>query len=226
MTSTEIGLIASIYLVGEVFGALVFGQLSDQLGRKRLLIVTLLLYLCGTGLAAFRDRPSHGLAGVLLRHAVHRGDGHRRPVRGDQLRDRRDDAVQVPRPCRHLDQRHVLGGGDPRLVRVADLPQRVRGQCRLAAGVPDGPGAGADRDRGRAHAAREPALADDPRPGRGGREPSWRRSRRRRSRPGRRSSRSTTARRSSWCRRSSTATSRSCGWCSTSTRSGRSSARR
>jgi MFS family permease len=53
MTSTEIGLIASIYLVGEVFGALIFGRLSDQLGRKRLLIVTLLLYLCGTGLAAF-----------------------------------------------------------------------------------------------------------------------------------------------------------------------------
>jgi MFS family permease len=53
MTSTEIGLIASIYLFGEVVGALVFGRLSDQLGRKRLLIVTLLLYLCGTGLAAF-----------------------------------------------------------------------------------------------------------------------------------------------------------------------------
>jgi MFS family permease len=53
MSSTEIGLIASIYLVGEVVGALVFGRLSDQLGRKRLLVVTLLLYLCGTGLAAF-----------------------------------------------------------------------------------------------------------------------------------------------------------------------------
>jgi MFS family permease len=53
MTSTEIGLIASIYLVGEVVGALFFGKLSDKLGRKRLLIVTLLLYLFGTGLAAF-----------------------------------------------------------------------------------------------------------------------------------------------------------------------------
>jgi MFS family permease len=52
MTSSQIGLIASVYLVGEVFGALVFGRLSDQLGRKRLLIVTLLLYLFGTGLAA------------------------------------------------------------------------------------------------------------------------------------------------------------------------------
>jgi MFS family permease len=53
MTSTEVGLIASVYLIGEVIGALVFGRMSDQLGRKRLLIVTLLLYLCGTGLAAF-----------------------------------------------------------------------------------------------------------------------------------------------------------------------------
>jgi len=53
MTSTEVGLIASIYLVGEVFGALIFGRMSDRLGRKRLLITTLLLYLFGTGLAAF-----------------------------------------------------------------------------------------------------------------------------------------------------------------------------
>jgi len=53
MTSTEVGLIASVYLIGQVVGALVFGRLSDQLGRKRLLIITLLLYLFGTGLAAF-----------------------------------------------------------------------------------------------------------------------------------------------------------------------------
>ena len=56
MTSTEIGLIASVYLVGQIIGALVFGRLSDQLGRRRLLMVTLLLYLPGTGAAAF-NRP-------------------------------------------------------------------------------------------------------------------------------------------------------------------------
>ena len=53
MSSTEIGLIASVYLVGQVTGALYFGRLSDKLGRKRLLIYTLLLYLFGTGAAAF-----------------------------------------------------------------------------------------------------------------------------------------------------------------------------
>ena len=55
MTATEMGLIASVYLVGQIIGALVFGRLSDQLGR-RLLMVTLLLYLPGTGAAAF-NRP-------------------------------------------------------------------------------------------------------------------------------------------------------------------------
>src|SRR6478752_3059286 len=50
---STLGMTAALYLVGEVVGALVFGRMSDRLGRKRLLITTLLLYLFGTGLAAF-----------------------------------------------------------------------------------------------------------------------------------------------------------------------------
>src|SRR5918996_798355 len=38
MTSTDIGLIASVYLVGQLAGALYFGKLSDKLGRRRRLI--------------------------------------------------------------------------------------------------------------------------------------------------------------------------------------------
>jgi MFS family permease len=52
LSSTEVGAIATVYLLGEVFGALVFGRLSDALGRKNLFIVTLGVYLGGNALTA------------------------------------------------------------------------------------------------------------------------------------------------------------------------------
>jgi len=48
LTSTEVGLTASAYLAGAVFGALFFGWLTDRLGRKKLFTITLLLYLVAT----------------------------------------------------------------------------------------------------------------------------------------------------------------------------------
>ncbi len=51
--TVAVGRAASIYLVGEVAGALVFGYLSDRLGRQRLFIATLALYLFANGLTAF-----------------------------------------------------------------------------------------------------------------------------------------------------------------------------
>src|SRR2546430_11945878 len=40
-----VGLLGSVYLLGEVVGALVFGRITDLVGRKRLFILTLLVYL-------------------------------------------------------------------------------------------------------------------------------------------------------------------------------------
>ncbi|RYE89661.1 MAG: MFS transporter [Myxococcales bacterium] len=51
LSGTQVGLANSAYLVGEVIGALVFGHLTDRLGRKKLFLVTLALYLVATGLS-------------------------------------------------------------------------------------------------------------------------------------------------------------------------------
>ena len=48
LSGTEVGMTASAYLIGAVAGALVFGWLTDRLGRKRLFSVTVLIYLIAT----------------------------------------------------------------------------------------------------------------------------------------------------------------------------------
>ena len=47
----QVGLLATAYLVGQVVGALFFGRLTDKLGRKRLFIMTLILYLVASGIS-------------------------------------------------------------------------------------------------------------------------------------------------------------------------------
>ncbi len=53
LSTTQVGAIATVYLLGEVFGALFFGHLSDKLGRRKLFVVTLGVYLLGNALTAF-----------------------------------------------------------------------------------------------------------------------------------------------------------------------------
>ena len=51
MSDTQVGFTATVYLIGQVVGALVFGRLTDKLGRKKLFIITLAVYLIGSGIA-------------------------------------------------------------------------------------------------------------------------------------------------------------------------------
>ncbi len=53
LTDSQIGLSASAYLGGAVVGALLFGWLTDRLGRKRLFLVSLFVYLFSTLATAF-----------------------------------------------------------------------------------------------------------------------------------------------------------------------------
>jgi MFS family permease len=51
------GLAASMYVAGACFGALLFGQLTDRFGRKKLFMVTLGVYLAATIATAFSFAP-------------------------------------------------------------------------------------------------------------------------------------------------------------------------
>jgi MFS family permease len=51
LTSAEVGYLASIYLLGEVVGALVFGRISDQIGRRKIFLATLIIYLLASGIS-------------------------------------------------------------------------------------------------------------------------------------------------------------------------------
>jgi MFS family permease len=53
MSSSAVGLaVGTVYLVGEVVGAILFGRLADAWGRRKLFMITLGVYLVGSGLTA------------------------------------------------------------------------------------------------------------------------------------------------------------------------------
>ncbi|MYV97737.1 MFS transporter [Streptomyces sp. SID3343] len=57
LTTGDIGLAATIYIIGACVGALFFGYLTDRLGRKKLFLMTLALYLAATVATAFSMNP-------------------------------------------------------------------------------------------------------------------------------------------------------------------------
>ncbi|MFC4585935.1 MFS transporter [Sphaerisporangium corydalis] len=53
LSAVQVGFTATVYLIGQVAGALVFGRLSDKYGRRKLFVLTLGLYLVANGITAF-----------------------------------------------------------------------------------------------------------------------------------------------------------------------------
>jgi MFS family permease len=53
ISDSQVGLAAAIYVAGACLGALFFGWLADRLGRKKLFLITLALYILATVATAF-----------------------------------------------------------------------------------------------------------------------------------------------------------------------------
>jgi len=51
LNSGDVGLLGSVYLLGEVVGALVFGRITDMIGRKKIFVVCQGLYLVASGIS-------------------------------------------------------------------------------------------------------------------------------------------------------------------------------
>jgi len=53
LSTGDVGLLGSVYLFGEVVGALVFGRITDMIGRKKMFVACLGLYLVASGAGGF-----------------------------------------------------------------------------------------------------------------------------------------------------------------------------
>lgn len=57
LNAAQIGIAGAVYVLGACLGALFFGRLTDRFGRKRLFMLTLLIYFAATVATAFTFAP-------------------------------------------------------------------------------------------------------------------------------------------------------------------------
>ena len=159
-TDPEVGLSGSAYLIGAVAGALLFGWLTDRMGRKKLFFVTI------GGLSRCDGCDGSRLErGFLLSVPIPDRRGNRRRICGDQFDHPGTDSGPLPRPARSGDQRQLLarrgarsagGGGAPEPVALSGGP-------RMAPGFSDRRASGLNCLCDAHVDPRKPALACDPR---------------------------------------------------------------
>lgn len=77
LTSSEMGWIGSVNSIGMAVGAFVFGIYADRVGRKKIFIITLLLFSIASGISAFTTTLA---AFLVLRFFVGMGLGGELPV--------------------------------------------------------------------------------------------------------------------------------------------------
>ncbi len=77
LTSSQMGWIGSVNSIGMAVGAFVFGIYADRVGRKKIFIITLLLFSIASGISAFTTTLA---AFLMLRFFVGMGLGGELPV--------------------------------------------------------------------------------------------------------------------------------------------------
>ncbi|ALS79798.1 MFS transporter [Planococcus kocurii] len=77
LTSSQMGWIGSVNSIGMAVGAFVFGIYADRVGRKKIFIITLLLFSIASGISAFTTTLA---AFMILRFFVGMGLGGELPV--------------------------------------------------------------------------------------------------------------------------------------------------
>jgi MFS family permease len=94
LTTGDVGLMGSVYLLGEVVGALYFGRVTDRVGRRKIFMLTLALYLLASGIAGlsfslwflliFRFLAGMGIGGEYA--AINSSSSPRTPAAGSTSR--------------------------------------------------------------------------------------------------------------------------------------------